>query len=167
MNQDIEPTHISRNSMRPVWWRCSFGHSWKDKISNRTIEDQGCKTCELEFRRVLPQLLVMRYCGERGLKFNLNDETITGISLDVYVPEAQLAFITIDRDSKSFQETLMIVRHQCAKKGVQLAEIKLGSPQEIRVAIVQAFAKAHIYIASDEEDTSDARERFFAWRRRQ
>ena len=117
--------------------------------------------------RVLPQLLVMRYCGERGLKYKLNDESITGISMDVYVPEAQLAFIVKDRDSKSFQETLMIVRHQCTKKGVQLVEIKLCSPQEIRVEIVQAFAKAHIYIASDEEDITFARERFFAWRRRQ
>ena len=87
--------------------------------------------------------------------------------MDVYVPEAQLAFITIDRDSKSFQEMLMIVRHQCAKKDVQLAEIKLGSPQEIRVAVVQAFSKAHIYIASDEEDITISREKFFAWRRRQ
>ena len=167
LNQVIEPTQILRYSLRPVWWRCSFGHSWKDKISNRTIEKKGCKTCELEFMRVLPQLLVMRYCGERGLKYKLNDESITGISMDVYVPEAQLAFIVKDRDSKSFQETLMIVRHQCTKKGVQLVEIKLCSPQEIRVEIVQAFAKAHIYIASDEEDITFARERFFAWRRRQ
>lgn len=63
LNSDIRPTQISRNSMRPVWWKCKFGHSWKDKVSNRTIEHKNCKTCEMEFRRVLPQLLM---CGVRG-----------------------------------------------------------------------------------------------------
>lgn len=167
LNRDINPARISRNSMRPVWWKCRFGHSWKDKISTRTFEKQGCKSCEMEFQRVLPQLLVMRYCGERGLQAKLNDETITGFTLDVYVPEAQLAFIVKERDSKSYQETLMIVRHQCTKKGISLVEINSDTPQSIREAVVQAFAKSHIYIASDEEDVADVRERFFSWRRRQ
>lgn len=33
----ILPTQVSRNSMKSVWWKCSFGHSWKAKISDRTI----------------------------------------------------------------------------------------------------------------------------------
>lgn len=121
----------------------------------------------MEFRRVLPQLLVMRYCGERGLQAKLNDETITGFPLDVYVPEAQLAFIVKERDSKSYQERLMIVRHQCTKKDIRLVEIYLDTPQSIRVAVIQALAKSHIYIASDQEDVADVRDRFFSWRRRQ
>ena len=69
-------------------------------------------------------------------------------------------------DLKYFQETLMVVRHQCEKKKVQLAEINLNSAQGIRIAIVQAFARAHIYISSDEKDVSIVRKRFFAWRSR-
>ena len=42
----LTPTEVSRNSMKPVWWKCSHGHSWKDKISNRTIGQAGCKICE-------------------------------------------------------------------------------------------------------------------------
>lgn len=166
LNSDIRPTQISRNSMRPVWWKCKFGHSWKDKVSNRTIAHKNCKTCEMEFRRVLPQLLILRYCGERGLQVKLNDEEITGIPLDAYVPEARLAFVANEREAKYFQETLMVVRHQCEKKKVQLAEINLNSAQGIRIAIVQAFARAHIYISSDEKDVSIVRKRFFAWRSR-
>ena len=41
----LTPTEVSRNSMKPVWWKCSHGHSWKDKISNRTIGQAGCKIC--------------------------------------------------------------------------------------------------------------------------
>lgn len=120
----------------------------------------------MEFRRVLPQLLILRYCRERGLQVKLNDEEITGIPLDAYVPEARLAFVANEREAKYFQETLMVVRHQCEKKKVQLAEINLNSAQDIRIAIVQAFARAHIYISSDEKDVSIVRKRFFAWRSR-
>mgnify|MGYP000798055324 FL=1 len=42
-NKGISPNKISRNSMRSVWWKCSLGHSWKAKVSERTIEEKGCK----------------------------------------------------------------------------------------------------------------------------
>lgn len=86
--------------------------------------------------------------------------------LKANVPEARLAFVANEREAKYFQETLMVVRHQCEKKKVQLAEINLNSAQDIRIAIVQAFARAHIYISSDEKDVSIVRKRFFAWRSR-
>ena len=27
LNADVEPTKITRNSLRPVWWRCKYGHT--------------------------------------------------------------------------------------------------------------------------------------------
>ena len=71
LNTDIEPEKISRNSMRPVWWRCKFGHTWKEKICRRTIEGHGCPICDKEFARVLPQLLTVLYCGRLGLKVKI------------------------------------------------------------------------------------------------
>ena len=49
MNTDISPEHISRSSMRKVWWKCGFGHSWKGKISERAIEGKGCWECVKEY----------------------------------------------------------------------------------------------------------------------
>lgn len=48
-NGDMSPEKISRSSMQSVWWKCSLGHSWKAKISERTIEKAGCKVCEAEY----------------------------------------------------------------------------------------------------------------------
>lgn len=48
------PTQVSRKSMKSVWWKCSLGHSWKAKISDRTIIGEKCTVCENEYRSVFP-----------------------------------------------------------------------------------------------------------------
>ena len=53
------PTQVSRKSMKSVWWKCSLGHSWKAKISERAIEGKGCKVCEKDYLTVFPKLAVM------------------------------------------------------------------------------------------------------------
>lgn len=66
-NKDISPDKISRNSTRSVWWKCSLGHSWKAKISERTIEGKGCTVCEKEYLTVFPKLAVV-LCSEEANK---------------------------------------------------------------------------------------------------
>ena len=34
-NADLKPEHFTADSSKVVWWMCSSGHSWQDKISNR------------------------------------------------------------------------------------------------------------------------------------
>ena len=58
-NKDISPNKISRHSMQSVWWKCSLGHSWKAKISERAIEGKGCKVCEKDYLTVFPKLVVI------------------------------------------------------------------------------------------------------------
>ena len=41
------PTQVSRKSMKSVWWKCSLGHSWKAKISDRTIPREKCTVSSL------------------------------------------------------------------------------------------------------------------------
>ena len=108
LNKDVEPFSISRNSMRPVWWKCKEGHSWRDKIANRTIEGRGCAVCEAEYRRVLPQLLIMLYCGRNGLKPRINDEDTIGVLLDVYIPDLKLAFFVVGKGTKTETDTHII-----------------------------------------------------------
>lgn len=67
-NKGISPNKVSRNSMRSVWWKCSLGHSWKAKISERAIEEKGCTVCEKDYLTVFPKLAVMFYAAMKHIK---------------------------------------------------------------------------------------------------
>ena len=54
--------------MRTVWWKCSLGHSWKAKVSERAIEGKGCKVCEKDYLTVFPKLAVMYYAAMKHIK---------------------------------------------------------------------------------------------------
>ena len=41
-NSKWTPSNVSRNSMKVVWWKCGAGHSYRAKITDRTIEQKGC-----------------------------------------------------------------------------------------------------------------------------
>ena len=163
----LTPTEVSRNSMKPVWWKCSHGHSWKDKISNRTIGQAGCKICEKEFLRVLPQLLILLYCGSHDIDIILNDETITGVLLDAYIPESRLAFVVIDRGTKTERDTFTVADHLCKVRGIKCVCISArNDPEIICVLIKKALRSIHIYITSDNmADIETARRRFEQWRK--
>lgn len=69
-NEKILPTQVSRDSMKSVWWKCSLGHSWKGKISERAVERVRCKVCEKEYQSVFPQECISivggkLLCGQR------------------------------------------------------------------------------------------------------
>lgn len=163
----LTPTEVSGNSMKPVWWKCSHGHSWKDKISNRTIGQAGCKICEKEFLRVLPQLLILLYCGSHDVDVILNDETITGVLLDAYIPESRLAFVVIDRGTKTERDTFTVADHLCKVRGIKCVCISTrNDPEIICVLIKKALRSIHIYITSDNmADIETARRRFEQWRK--
>ena len=163
----LTPTEVSRNSMKPVWWKCSHGHSWKDKISNRTIGQAGCKICEKEFPRVLTQLLILLYCGSHDVDIILNDETITGVLLDAYIPESRLAFVVIDRGTKTERDTFTVADHLCKVRGIKCVCISArNDPEIICVLIKKALRSIHIYITSDNmADIETARRRFEQWRK--
>ena len=146
LNKDVEPFSISRNSMRPVWWKCKEGHSWRDKITNRTIEGRGCAVCEAEYRRVLPQLLIMLYCGRNGLKPRINDEDTIGVLLDVYIPDLKLAFFVVGKGTKTETDTQLIATHLCDRRDIVLEVVSFrASPESLCMDIKHAFQDAHVY----------------------
>lgn len=165
LNTDIEPEKISRNSMRPVWWRCKFGHTWKEKICRRTVEGLGCPICDKEFARVLPQLLTVLYCGRLGLKVKINDSSIFGLPIDAYIPDLKLAMLARTANTKAENGGALVLRHQCKLRESLLAEIPITTSEEICLSVKRGFSLAHVYIPSDgEKDIDIARKRFFAWR---
>ena len=43
-NNELEPCDVMPNSDKKVWWKCSSGHEWQEKIANRN-NGRGCPYC--------------------------------------------------------------------------------------------------------------------------
>ena len=84
------PTQVSRKSMKSVWWKCSLGHSWKAKISDRTILREKCTVCKSEYRSVFPGLAVAYYANQKGLKVQLGSDKLLGIPLETYITKQKM-----------------------------------------------------------------------------
>ena len=97
----------------------------------------------------------------------LNDETNIGVPLDAYIPESKLAFIVIDRGTKTERETYMVADHLCKARGIKCVCLSVrNDPGNICLEIKRALRFAHIYITSDnEEDIKIARKQFGRWRK--
>ena len=87
----LKPTQVSRTSAKRAWWKCSLGHSWKAKISDRTILKGKCTVCESQYRSVFPGLAVAYYANQKGLKVQLGSDKLLGIPLETYIPSEKLA----------------------------------------------------------------------------
>ena len=166
-NTDISPEYISRNSMRKVWWKCPFGHSWKGKISERAIDGKGCRECEKEYQGVFPQLAVGYYAAKKGLKVLFHSDTALGIPLEIYIPEEKVAVESFE----GTKEMEGVKKYICKQKGIKLVKIIYRTnDNEIEFAykIKRLFQSIHIFISSDvEQDVMTIREHFYKWRKRQ
>ena len=166
-NKDVSPNKVSRNSMRTVWWKCSLGHSWKAKVSERAIEGKGCKVCEKDYLTVFPKLAVMYYAAMKHIKVQTDIDKIIGIPLEIYLPEEKAAIETVSRTENV--ETLKA--YLCRKREIKLIKIPytLGNSEiDFAMKIKKAFRSLHIFITSNEdEDTAFIRQRFFEWRKGQ
>ncbi len=166
-NDTVDPTRISRNSMYPVWWTASCGHTWKDKIFNRAVEHTGCIYCESELLNCLPQLLVMQYASRYDLEIRIDDEDTIGVPMDVYIPELNLAFVFPYKGTETERNTGMVIDHLCSKRGIHCEYIQAKQePEDLCLAIKQGFSKAHLFITSDNRmDIALVRGRFLRWRK--
>lgn len=165
-NTGTLPTAVSRNSMKIVWWKCSSSHSWRAKITDRTIEQKGCYLCEREFQSAFPQLLIMLYAVRNGLKVTANNDKLIGINLDTYIPELRLA-IEAEATTITEQRSQMVKEHICECNGIRYVKLK-HSNDLIKTAqsIKEAFRKCHTFFqTNDEEDIEILRTRFQNWRK--
>lgn len=44
-NGELTPKNVKPNSNKIVWWKCKKGHTWKQKIINRTLYNSPCPVC--------------------------------------------------------------------------------------------------------------------------
>ena len=166
LNGKVSPQHISRNALRSVWWRCDRGHTWKDRIVNRTIEKAGCRICEQEFELSLPTLLIILYAGRNRLRLLLEDEDLIGLPIQAYIPELSIAFDILSLERKENQRQCLVKAHLCEQQGVNYTVVpytKSMSHADIVNGICAVFRKGHFHIESDVE--SDVQLARAAWQR--
>lgn len=92
-NADVLPIEVSRYARRFVWWKCSCGHEWRERICERIINHSICKECESEFLLSLPKLLIDLYSRRQSMKVLFDCEDIIGINTLAYIPEIKLELI--------------------------------------------------------------------------
>lgn len=137
--------------MQSVWWKCSLGHSWKAKISEKAIEGKGCKVCEKDYLTVFPKLAVMYYAAKKRIKVQTDTDKIIGIPLEIYFPEEKAAIETVSQTEKV--ETLKA--YLCRKREIKLIKIPFtleSSEIDFAMKIKKAFRSLHIFITSNEDE---------------
>ncbi len=167
-NRDVTPENVSRYSMKSVWWKCQFGHSWKDTVVDKALLSARCIYCEKEFQSVLPQLLIMQYCSLKGLNVELASEDRLGVQIDAYIPELSLAIIVVNRETKEEQAISLIAQGLCEKRGILLKRISVrNSPENICVEVKRAFQSANLYLITDgSEDIETVHKKFYQMKSR-
>lgn len=160
------PAQVSRRSMKSVWWKCSLGHSWKAKISDRTIIGEKCTVCENEYRSVFPGLAVAYYANQKGLKVQLGSDKLLGIPLETYIPSEKLA-IEFTNGSEHME---VLKSHLCKQRNIKLVKLPFKTTEteaEYADRVKAVFKSVHIFIYSDvEADVSVIRAKYNEWRKR-
>ena len=165
-NKVISPERVSRHSKKRAWWKCSFGHSWNAKISERAIEGVECKECEAEFQRVFPRLVIKYYAAKRGLSLVFDTDRVIGVAIDVFFPEEKLV-LCIEKDAEAMER---VKKHLCEQRGIKYTVVTYsrGSNEtEYAQRILKTLQGIHIFISTDAgKDVRFIRERFLDWKAR-
>ena len=161
----LKPSMESPKSVDRVWWKADCGHEWQDSIRNRTVKGKGCPNCERKFRTDLPRLLVTFYAKQYGMKAVFNSCRETGLSLDAYVPDANLAinFHRVRRGPR--WKTEDIRSYACAMKGISFFIIaNWKTDRELAEHVREAFRKCNLHLSSEVDvDLIMIRDQYMTW----
>ena len=87
-NGDLLPTMISYGSDKEVWWLCENKHSYKRRVSDRTISGRHCSKCARQRHSSGIELKVYyyikKYFPDAIQGYSDKDNNLT--ELDVYIP---------------------------------------------------------------------------------
>lgn len=166
-NSKWTPSNVSRNSMKVVWWKCGAGHSYRAKITDRTIGQKGCPQCEAEFQQALPQMLIMMYGAQNGITVKSNSDSELGIRLVAYLPELHCA-VDIAGATVTEKREQSVKAHICQSNRLGYYLIKrTADASQMAAEIKTLFIRNHIYLHTDsEKDVQVLRERFLEWKYR-
>ena len=108
LNLPILPTAITSKSRLNVWWHCkNCDEDYKAVIDSRVKglvcphciskererirqEHKLTKAIYKDFKYYLPQLAVIYYAGQKGMRVILDDSDLVGLPLTAYIPDISL-----------------------------------------------------------------------------
>ena len=165
-NGTITPDQVSALSKQEYWWKSSCGHEWKAKVYDRTVRKVPCPKCEQEFVYVLPQLLVMLYTGQNHLKVEFDTDDLTGIRMEMYIPELNLAIEERSTDERNHEQK--VKRYICELQDVRYILYEPFKSAEDAVAFIRTILKEHhVHIkTAAADDIALCREKYNLLKRR-
>lgn len=96
-NQNLLPTQVTHGSTKNVWWTCSVGHEFQQRIYNRTNGSRECPICIQEMQTSFPEQAIYFYLNQ--LTAAINRYKLFGKEVDVFLPNLNCA---IEYDGKYF-----------------------------------------------------------------
>ena len=124
-NGDLKPEDVMLNSSKPVYWKCSKGHSWKVSPNSRVSQHTGCKKCSSELRTSFAEQSILFYV--RKYVEAENRFIFKGREIDIYIPSLKIG---IEYDGIYYHSgDAAAIREEkknilCAKNGIDLLRIK-------------------------------------------
>lgn len=166
-NLPLTPDAVNEKSTKNVWWKCGAGHSYRAKITDRTIEQKGCPQCEAEFQQAFPQMLIMMYGAQNGITVKSNSDSELGMQLVAYLPELHCA-VDIAGATVTEKREQSVKAHICQSNRLGYYLIKrTADTSQMAAEIKTLFIRNHIYLHTDsEKDVQVLRERFLEWKNR-
>ena len=126
-NDGLAPVHVTVNSNKKAWWKCSKGHEWQATISNRNI-GRGCPICNSERNTSFPEYAIVYYLTKHGLGV-IHSYREKGYELDIFIPSKKIA---IEYDGgiwhKNRIKNDLEKNFKCKKDGIKLYRIREGLP---------------------------------------
>ncbi len=124
---NINPTEITSNYYRKVWWIGQCGHSWEASVYSRTKMGTNCPICAEERHSSVAEKTIAFYLKKSDAFINIlenyKDENIQ-LELDIYIPEIRTA---IEYDGERWHRHPARDLHKdvlCEKNGIKLIRIR-------------------------------------------
>ena len=129
-NGNLTPLDIGCNSIKKVWWKCKFGHSWKTSVVYRYKGGTGCPKCSSVFGSSFGEQTIYYYL----IKYLHNEiilnrykfkDNIGSFEVDIFLP---IKAIAIEYDGEYWHKNKKVQDNEKTdrlfKLGIKLIRVK-------------------------------------------
>ena len=176
----LSPDSITYKNRSNVWWHCSKCGNEYQAVVNARANGRICPFCiSIELNRIrdirlmhkkivrdcdylLPQLTVIYYAGQRGIKVITDSEDPIGIPVTTRLPELNMIIdVTSHPKEKRIKELI------CEVNGIKYVNLPENLPEtEMIDRIRNAFSESRIYLKSNPiEDLKRIKANYTHWRK--
>ncbi len=89
-NGELTPDKVLASSRQYVYWKDYYGHTWKAKVSDRTM-GMGCPYCTPDYKRAMKLKSIVYYAEKAGVEVLVGSKKQIGIPIEIYMPQKLVA----------------------------------------------------------------------------